>query len=552
MLNSTDTRATVKTLFFYTIAITIFILGFDAFNHLRFIAATPQIKAILALLLIIAISFLKIPTDFSFLICGILGSFIMGIPLSKYTEFLYKEASSTSIFMMAVSGAVIAAVSRNDILDALKQTNRDIEPERYADLEQQASVFCLFSRLQGFIQKVKRKSRFLAAVVFLLQNVLLFVSSVVAAQTFSAMFKSGRKKSAEETSYINAGILCMCVSGCLLVFFFMKSPWWLFFLGLAKDVPVEFPIAVLIYAFFSFIHGYHLITKGENLSSAGQEKAMNKHPLAGRHFLIYLGLIVVFLVFTLPGAISYIASADAAASSGGAYSSSDYINLGISLAFVIIVAAIVAAVIITRKLMLSNRLVQGSNNTINEMKDIILGDKGIKSVISLIILVVTILSFRDMIKLCVGSAGGAAPQAMGPESITLFGTDGIVAIFGCLAVLAVVALIGWILGSNFGAFSIGWIVFGIISAKVPVLNNEQVKRWVLESIILVSTLCNQTSPQSTNAGPLVETKGEQSRNIQIGAWKAKSYLGLSALKVQSAAAVVCVIVSGVLTGFGIR
>ncbi len=551
MLNSTDTRTTIKTLLYYTIAVAVFIFGFSAFNNLGFIAAAPQIKAALALLLIVGVSFLKIPTDFSFLICGVLGSFIMGIPLSQYTEFLYKQSSSTSIFMMAVSGAVIAAISRNDILDALKQTNRDIEPERYADLEHQASVFCLFSRLQGFIQKLGKKSRFLAAVVFLLQNILLFVSSVVAAQTFSAMFRSGRKKSSEESSYKNAGILCMCVSGCLLVFFFMKSPWWLFFMGLAKDVTVNLPIAVVIYAFFSFVHGYHLISKGESLSPAEPEKAPDRHPLAGRHFLIYLGLIVAFLAFTLPGAISYIGSANMTAAGGGAFSSSDYINLGISLIFVIIVAAIVAAVIITRRLMVANRLVQGGGNTILEMKDIILGDKGIKSVISLIILVTTILSFRDMIKLCVGSAAGDASAAAAPVSINIFGTDGLIVLAGGLAILAVVAFIGWILGSNFGAFSIGWIVFGILSAKIPVLNNEQVKRWILESIIIVSTLCNQASPQSSNAGPLVEDKTQQPGKIQKDAWKVKSYFGLSALKVQAAAVVICVILSGVLTGFGI-
>ncbi len=550
MLNSTDRRATIKTLLIYTVAIAIFFFGFDAFNQLGFIKSTPQIKAVIALMLIVAISFLRISTEFSFLICGILGSFIMGIPLSKYTEFLYKEASSTSIFMIVVSGAVIAALSRNDILDALKNTNPDIEPEKHADLAHQASVFCLFARLQGFIEKVKKKSRLMGAILLLMQNVLLFVSSVVAVQTFSAMLKSGRKKSPEETSYMNAGVICMCVSGCLLVFFFMKSPWWLFFLGLAKDVPVKFPIAIMIYAFFSFVHGYYLLSRGDKLSAPEPEKSLRQHPLAQRHFLIYTGLIVIFLVFALPGAIAYIGSADAAAVGGGVYSPSDYVNLGLSLAFIIIIAGIVAAVIITRRLMVKNRLVPGKSNTINEMKDIILGDRGIKSVISLIILVVTILSFRDMIKFCMGSAVGGTPQISGPENINIFGTDGIVAITGCLAVLAVVALIGWILGSNFGAFSIGWIVFGIISAKVPVLNNEEVKRWVLESIILVSTLCNQISPQSGNAGPLAD-KGEQSRDIQARAWKVKSYFGLSALKVQAAATITCVIISGVLTGFGI-
>jgi|GEM_PF-3512120 len=551
MLNLSDTRATIKTLLLYTLAVAAFIFGFSAFNQLGFIASTPQIKAVLALLLIIAVSFLKIPTDFSFLICGILGSFIMGIPLSKYTEFLYEEASSTSIFMIAVSGAVVAAISRNDILDALAQTNRDIEPERYADLEQQAAVFCLFSRLQGFIRKLKKKSRFLAAAVLLLQNALLFVSSVVSAQTFSAMFKSGRKRSEEETAYINAGILCMCVSGCLLIFFYMKSPWWLFFTGLAKDVRVMLPISVLAYALFSFIHGYHLISKGESLSQTEAEIEPDRHPLTGRHLLIYLGLIAAFLAFTLPGAISYIGSAYSPAGSGGSYSSSDYINLGISLIFAIIVAAIVAAVIITRRLMSANRLVQDSGNAIYEMKDIILGDKGIKSVISLIILIVTILSFRDMIKLCVGSAGENASQAAGPASINIWGTDGLIVLAGVLAVLAVTAVIGWILGSNFGAFSIGWIIFGLLSAKVYVLNNEQVRRLMFEGIIIVSTLCNQASPQSSNAGPLSEDKTDQPGKIQQKAWKVKSYFGLSALKVQTAAAVICVIISGVLTGLGI-
>lgn len=556
MLNSTDKRATIKTLLLYAIVIAIFIYGFDAFNQLAIIKANPQIKAVMALLLIVGVSFLRISTEFSFLICGILGSFIMGIPLSRYTEFLFKEASGSSIFMIAISGAVIAAISRNDLIDAVKNANPAIDLQKYNDLKHQSSIFCLFARLQSFIEKVKKKSKVLAAVVFFLQNILLFVSSVVSVQTFSAMFKSGKKKSEDEVAYINAGILCMCVSGCLLVFFFLKSPWWLFFLGLAKDVTINYPVAVLVYAFFSFVHGYYLISKSEKSSATVQEIKDAPHPLAGRHFLIYTGLIIVFLIFMLPKAIAYIGSADSVPlqikQSSGLSSTSDFINIGISLVFIIIVAAILIATIITRRLMHTNIMVQNKRNTINEMKDLILGDRGIKSVISLIILIVTILSFRDMIKLCVSAGNTGAAATYNNQIFNIISIDGLVAIAGCLITLTIVASIGWILGSNFGAYSIGWIVFGILSAKLMVLNAAPVKRWALESIILVSTLCNQISPQSSNAGPLVAKLGDEPRSIQKSAWKVKSFWGQSALKIQIAAAFICVVMSGILVFIGIQ
>ncbi|HEX2927114.1 MAG TPA: hypothetical protein VHP38_12800 [Ruminiclostridium sp.] len=550
MLNSTDKKAVSKTIIVYVIALAVFVFGWEFFNQLHFIKATPQIKAVLALLLVVAVSFTRISTELSFLICGILGSFIMGIPLSGYAEYLFKQASSASIFVIAVSGAVIAALARNDLLESLENTDEEKEKEKFIDLEQQSSVFCLFSRLQGFILKIKKtKYSALAFIVFLFQNMLLFVSSVVSAQTFSAMLKTKKDEGNEKNTYINAGILCMCVSGCLLMFFFMKSPWWLFFTNLAKDVPVHLPIAVLIYAFLSFSHGYYLLSKADTKTIEPDKKA-KPHPLTGRYFTIFTGLIVVFLAFTLPKAVRYLGAADRNAA-GGSYSASDYISIGISLILILIMVSIIAATVITRRLMNQNSFVPSKGSTINELKDLILGDRGIKSVISAIVLIVTILGFKDMVNTSVGSAPRGVSNVYHNATVNFFSLDVIVILIGCVVTFAAVMVIGKVLGSNFGAFSIGWIVFGILSTKFLVLNNMTVKKWVLESIIIISTYCNQTSPQSSNAGMLTSKSERDSRSIPIEAWKVESIFKLSARKVQIAAAAVCVLLSGVFSLLGI-
>ena len=584
MLNITDKKAAAKTIIIYTIIIALFFRGFELFNHIPIIQAIPQIKAVMAILLIIAISFTGISTEFSFLISGILGSFVMGVTLSKYTEYLYKQASSTSIFMIAVAGAVVAALTRSDLLESMKRTNKQYNYEKHTDLEHQVAVFCLFSRLQAFINKVKEKHNVLPSLIFLFQNMLLFVSSVVSAKTFAAMLKIDKDKSPEEENYINAGILCMCVSGCLLMFFFMKSPWWLFFTSLAKDVTIKFPLAALIYGIFSFIHGYSLVSKGESKEVANVKKEQDLHSLAGRHFVIYTGLIVVFLAFATPTALQYINAADnnskvyeynlqeitdkvsqgvLTASEGSKeiysyvgsnriHSSSDYINLGISLVLLVILVAMIAATVITKHLMQQPKIVPDKSSTMSELKELILGDKGIKSVISSIVLIVTILAFRDMINECVGSAPGGAAQINSPGGINFMSTDGMIALLGCLTTLVVVVIIGWILGSNFGAFSIGWIIFGILAGRIPGLNDTHLRRWVLESIIIVSTFCNQTSPQSSNASALVSKQNGNLRSVQEKAWKAESLFGYSAMTVQTAAAGVCLVLSGIFTAVGIQ
>ena len=180
-------------------------------------------------------------------------------------------------------------------------------------------------------------------------------------------------------------------------------------------------------------------------------------------------------------------------------------------------------------------------------------DSGIKSVLGLLILIITILAFRDMVKDCVTLPNAnQIPQALPGTGISLLNAEGILALFGCFITLAVVMGIGWILDSNFGAFSIGWIIFGIISGKIVLLNHPILKRWVMEGIIIVSTFCNQTSPQSSNAGALISNSDEDSRNIQIEAWKVKSFFGITAFVIQLLAMLICVVLSGVLTALGIN
>ena len=54
----------------------------------------------------------------------------------------------------------------------------------------------------------------------------------------------------------HAGILCICVAGCLMVF--KLSPWWLYFNELVPESDF-FPFGVYFFALASLIHGYKLV-----------------------------------------------------------------------------------------------------------------------------------------------------------------------------------------------------------------------------------------------------------------------------------------------------
>jgi hypothetical protein len=547
MLNSADIKVGIKTILLYIIVFIIFVYGFQAFNSMTLITHYPQIKVIIALLMVMLITKANIPTELAFLISGLLSCFILtgtkNTTLFDYVQYLYNEASSKSILLIAVCGAVVAALTRGDLLEEISKTDSVKDHEKYIDLAHQISVFCLFNKLQSLIQRLKK---IFSGLLFLLQNMLVFVSSVVSATTFSAMLKSRTCKSPEEKRYINAGILCMCVSGCLLMYFGMESPWWLFFGGFGKElnVRVVFPLATLIYALFSFIHGYYLLHKA-GAFSATENVERYEHPLAKRHFFIYIGLIVAILLITLFTAFR-------SASLPKNFSQSDYFNLKIILVLILILVSVIAATVITRYLMQKNLMIPHRNESISQLRSLTLGDlnknSGIKSVIALLVLIITILAFRDMVNACVGNL---KTSSIIVSKIDLLSINGAWALFGCLVTFAVVALIGWVLGSNFGAFSIGLIIFSMILGYINALNNNDIKRWVFEGVIIISTFCNQVSPSSSNASALVQGD-EDPGDIQKDAWQVKSLFGISALKVQMSVMLICLLLSGACIALGIK
>ncbi len=545
-MNIADKKAISGTIVAYIFVLSAFTLFTNLLNRLDFISNNPEIAAIISLLLVVAASFTRMPTEISFLICGILASFILNIPLTEYVGYLWKHAGSQSIFMIAVSAALMSFIARGDLLDRYKKTDKLKNPDLYIDTERQVSIFCLFYKLQQLIEKVRLRSRFFAMLLFLMQSMMLFVSSVVTASTFSTMLKKDSYDNDYEKNYLNAGILCMCVSGCLLVFFLLKSPWWLFFMGFAdkQNISVTYPISTLLYAIFSFIHGYFLIFKHYENKNIKKEKTAGE-VVTKRYFYIYVGLIIVFLVFTLPASMKMLLNS---------LDDSQSIQLSIMTVLLIATVAVLISTVITRKIMLKSQKWKTDSDVIFGMRKLAVGDvksdTGIKSVVSILLLIITILGFRDMISKTVDGAGASGLA----QAVTVSSPwEGWLPALGCyILILVVVSVIGYLLGSNFGTFSIGFIIFNIVAARVALLNHPIWLRWMFESMIIISTFWNQYSPVSSNTAAITGKGDLDVRQVSKDAWSVKSVFNMSAAQIQFVAMLCYIILSGLLTFTGIE
>lgn len=550
MLNSTDRKAIIKTIIIYSVLIICVTFGFDLFHQISFIHNNPEILAVISLVMLVVISEMGMPMEVCFLICGIAACLIMKVPLFEYGQIVINKTLVPSMLIIALSGAVVAILVRGDLLDAIDKVDKNKDVEKYGDLKHQISIFCLFKNLQTYIIKVNKKSRIMAAIIFLFQSMLLFVSSIVSISTLSAMMGTNSKnRSEEENSYMQAGMLCMCVSGCLLMFFVMKSPWWIFFSTAIKDqkISMEWPVSTLLYAIFSFIHGYTLLIRSRALEETEEQEQLT-HPLIKRHFLIYIGLIGVFLILTLAKTISSLDKRALPVEIG------NVINQWVVIILILILAAVILATTITRRIMQDSHRLPVKSDTIKELRMLMLGDlksdAGIKAVIGLIVLMVAIVSFDEVITegLKINHPGAAQLDMTG--SLQLLSQRGIIALIFCVFILVMVYVIGIVLGSNFGTFSIGLIIFSVCATRISPLNYLFCKRWLIESMIIISTFCNQVSPDSSNATALAAGKQLTSKIIQKQAWKVKSFFSLSAYKVQLIAMLVCVLLSAVLSGTG--
>lgn len=543
-MNSADIKQAIKYLLYFTVPLVIFVFILNSFQRTSLIRQYPQVSAILALGFLVIMSYLKLPADICFLLCGIMSCFIMQIPLEKYTYALYNQASSDSIFLIVLSGALFAALSRNDLTDRSKSLN-----EHDVEMLYQIKVFCVFDNLNNLICTIRKKNKIIAALIYLIQNMLMFVSSVASASMITSMMPvlKDKRTSDKERSSIQAGILCMCIVGCLLVYFpFLKSPWWLLFTK-GKNTMVV-PYATMVYALFSFVHGYYLMSVGgfkikEDMKAAeaGFDKQLTK-----RYLIIFIGIIIVFLsvaVFTPLGSTK-----------------NDMVmsKLNTMKILVLILVAVIISTVITSYIMSSFKKSSSRKDIsrfIVNIRKLILGDlkndAGIKSVISTITLIVTILAFKDMIQYKIGQ-GTVSENLIKSGTGGVFNVDSAVALTGCLIILAAIFGIGIVLGSNFGAFSIGLIFYNIFASKVALPAVFDWQRWMLECLVIVSTFCNQVSKQSSNAMAVV-LEDESPQKIQTAAWGVQSFIKtVSAYQMQFSAMVICVLISAILTGFGVK
>ena len=97
-----------------------------------------------------------------------------------------------------------------------------------------------------------------------------FVSSTTAVLLFKSLWASGKADflTQQDDRALAAGILSLCMSGVLLVYFYtgtgwMMSSWWLFFTDHVSKSNVEsiprWPVGVYLYGLLSFMHGFWLI-----------------------------------------------------------------------------------------------------------------------------------------------------------------------------------------------------------------------------------------------------------------------------------------------------
>lgn len=139
----------------------------------------------------------------------------------------------------------------------------------YLHIRDEAAVFCLLRRFDRWIQR-RSASKVRQGLLLFFLALTNFVSSTTAVLLFKSLWASGKADflTQQDDRALAAGILSLCMSGVLLVYFYtgtgwMMSGWWLFFTDNVSKSKVEFiprwPVGVYLYGLLSFMHGFWLI-----------------------------------------------------------------------------------------------------------------------------------------------------------------------------------------------------------------------------------------------------------------------------------------------------
>lgn len=139
----------------------------------------------------------------------------------------------------------------------------------YLHIRDEAAVFCLLRRFDRWIQR-RSASKVRQGLLLFFLALTNFVSSTTAVLLFKSLWASGKADflTQQDDRALAAGILSLCMSGVLLVYFYtgtgwMMSSWWLFFTDHVSKSNVEliprWPVGFYLYGLLSFMHGFWLI-----------------------------------------------------------------------------------------------------------------------------------------------------------------------------------------------------------------------------------------------------------------------------------------------------
>lgn len=466
---------------------------------------------------LLALRVLKASTALSFGLASLVALLVFGSPLGLYVERLFGQASDLTVFMIVLFGAVLALLSRQDLLERLAA-----RPDDDA-LGREAAALCLLRRLSDRVQQ-GRPSHLKRGLLLLFLTLVNFVSSVPAVLLFRSLW--GRSRTGLVSDPVGraqaAGILCLCTTGVLVLTTpSISSTWWIFFNGMAgDDWRPTWPLGVWFYAVASFAHGYWLLTRG-GWPAPTKVKAAWLEPQRTYRTLLATALAAAALCFgylafqpapahgdQTPTAAQVQAAPAASTGCRDAAQPSqeqaakpdrckapDPKRLGvctllIGLAIVLLVAQGATYAIALRPAEES----WGPAGFWGLMLNGMLG------VFSTVVLLVVILAFKDLLLALVPHTEIQVPAAVTP----LLG----------LAVLAGTWSLGMLLGSSWGAFALGFLALTML--QIPAS-----PAWT-QALILVATYCNQRSASADNVLNLLRPEAPSAQELR-SVWSTPSF-----------------------------
>lgn len=419
----------------------------------------------------------------AFFVGGLASVVLLDVPLAHYVDRLVRAATQADLVLLFLAITCFALVARLDLqrrADAAADTRAPGAPP--APEERFARVLCVFARLHAGVSSWRSTAaRFVAQLGLVLA---VFVGSQTSVLLFRSLWGGGRDDVATDPSAraLAAGILCVCVAGCLAFSpaLGLPSPWWLFYGSTLRQSGLEmlippFPAGVLSYALASAVHGIRLA--GVAAASRGAAPAVDAE--TGQRQSLYawllagcLALVVVAAVLR-PGPPPGGEHADAAM----------VIKLRVIAGLVLVAAAVLLAqALLFRDFVRPERAdwpVATWEVVRNEMRD------AFGAVVSLVIFLAFAWFLSDQLKHLVQQPHGDPLVRLAVEHPSVVPP----------AAIGVTGVAAWFLGSAWASFALGAALLGLWR---PTDADAWIGRALVETLVLVGAFCNQTRPRADN------------------------------------------------------